>query len=361
LPPIKVSLAAQGPSPIEIRDQVELCFELKSTNSYYLWRFFVLPNSTNPIILGLDWLETTDFVIDLKLKALKLNPNQEVPDNLEEPSPLYLLHNGSIFPNSMARVSVRSKNIESQNCVITSSQIFIKNLPNLVFANNISLITNHTGKTFITNPFPYPIKLRARTAIAVGEPMESPMNVTHIPENSQNGPKEINHISQTPHAPEIDPDIETLQLTDNLSETQKTTLRQLLSRYRKAFAFKPEELGKTHLASHDIDTQNNPPVRQPPYRVSQFERAEISKEVQKMLDLGVIVPSVSPYASPVVLVSKPDGTWRFCIDYRKLNKITKVDVYPMPQMDDALDKLSGLKYASSLDLMSWYYQVPLTP
>jgi hypothetical protein len=191
--------------------------------------------------------------------------------------------------------------------------------------------------------------------------MESIMNVTHIPENSQNGPKDINHISQTPHAPEIDPDIETLQLTDNLSETQKTTLRQLLSRYRKAFAFKPEELGKTHLASHDIDTQNNPPVRQPPYRVSQFERAEISKEVQKMLDLGVIVPSVSPYASPVVLVSKPDGTWRFCIDYRKLNKITKVDVYPMPQMDDALDKLSGLKYASSLDLMSWYYQVPLTP
>jgi hypothetical protein len=87
-PPIKVSLAAQGPSPIEIRDQVELCFELKSTNSYYLWRFLVLPNSTNPIILGLDWLETTDFVIDLKLKALKLNPNPEVPDNLEEPSPL---------------------------------------------------------------------------------------------------------------------------------------------------------------------------------------------------------------------------------------------------------------------------------
>src|SRR5665811_198487 len=112
---------------------------------------------------------------------------------------------------------------------------------------------------------------------------------------------------------------------------------------------------------HYIDTGNNPPVRQPPYRVSYFERQEIKKEVQKMLDLGVIVPSISPYASPVVLVKKPDDTWRFCVGYRRLNKITKVDVYPLPRMDDALDRLSGLKYASSLDLMCGYYQVPLTP
>ena len=79
-----------------------------------------------------------------------------------------------------------------------------------------------------------------------------------------------------------------------------------------------------------------------------------------MLENGVIVPSHSPWASPIVLVAKKDGTTHFCVDYQKLNAITKMDVYPLPRIDDSLDLLSGNSYFSTLDLASGHRQVGMS-
>merc|ERR1712044_80222 len=84
------------------------------------------------------------------------------------------------------------------------------------------------------------------------------------------------------------------------------------------------------------------------------------KEVQKMLKDGVIETSNSPWASPVVLVRKKDNTLRYCIDYRKLNAVTRKDSYPLPRIDDSLDSLGKAKYFSTLDLASGYWQIGLT-
>ncbi len=84
------------------------------------------------------------------------------------------------------------------------------------------------------------------------------------------------------------------------------------------------------------------------------------EEVQKMLDRGVIEPCQSSWASSVVLVTKKDGTTRFCIDYHKLNDVTKKDAYPLPRIDDTLDALCGSMYFSTLDLYSGYWQVEWT-
>ena len=78
-----------------------------------------------------------------------------------------------------------------------------------------------------------------------------------------------------------------------------------------------------------------------------------------MLELGIVRPSKSPWASPVVVVPKPDGTIRFCIDYRKLNNITKMDAYPIPRMDQMLEKVAQARYISTLDITKGYWQIPL--
>ncbi|GFV37801.1 hypothetical protein TNCV_3040591 [Trichonephila clavipes] len=78
-----------------------------------------------------------------------------------------------------------------------------------------------------------------------------------------------------------------------------------------------------------------------------------------MLDEGIVQPSESPWSSPVVLVRKKDGSWRFCVDYRKLNSVTKKDVYPLPRIDDTLDCLKSAKFFSSMDLRSGYCQIEI--
>ena len=82
--------------------------------------------------------------------------------------------------------------------------------------------------------------------------------------------------------------------------------------------------------------------------------------VDEMLDQQVVEASNSPWASPIVLVKKKDGTTRFCVDYRKLNDITKKDAYPLPRVDDCLASLNGAKYFSTMDLTSGYWHVGLT-
>ena len=88
-------------------------------------------------------------------------------------------------------------------------------------------------------------------------------------------------------------------------------------------------------------------------------RQEVDKQVGEMLDSGVIRPSKSPWASPIVLVKKKDGAWRFCVDFRKLNDVTLKDSFPLPQINGLLDTLTGQRYFTTLDLASGYWQVPM--
>ncbi len=90
-----------------------------------------------------------------------------------------------------------------------------------------------------------------------------------------------------------------------------------------------------------------------------MHRDKVATMITEMRERGIIRPSNSPWASPVVLVPKKDGQLRFCVDYRWLNSVTRKDVYPLPRIDDILDTLGKAKYFTSLDLASGYWQVEL--
>ena len=105
---------------------------------------------------------------------------------------------------------------------------------------------------------------------------------------------------------------------------------------------------------------NSVPPKRPMFRYSPAELKEMQTQVQDLLQQGLVQKSTSPYGSPVLFVKKKDGTLRMCIDFRGLNKITIPNRYPLPRIDDLLDRLQGAKIFSSLDLLSAYHQIRLT-
>ena len=114
-------------------------------------------------------------------------------------------------------------------------------------------------------------------------------------------------------------------------------------------------MGHTDQVKHSIATTGRP-IRQPRRRIPEALRKPVDTETQLMLDQGVIRESSSPWSSPIVMVRKKDGSWRFCIDYRQLNSVTHRDAYPIPRIDDIL---AGSKYFTTLDLPSGYWQVEM--
>ena len=127
------------------------------------------------------------------------------------------------------------------------------------------------------------------------------------------------------------------------------------------FAFSDDQLGRTSLVQHTIDTGDAVPIKQRPYRTTPENKQEIDRQVNDMLERGIIPESVSPWSSPVVIVKKKNGEMRFCIDFRSINKITKKDSFPMPLVAETLDALSGTHYFTTLDLKSGYWQIELDP
>lgn len=139
-------------------------------------------------------------------------------------------------------------------------------------------------------------------------------------------------------------------------------LKELLGDYDDIFE-EPTTL-PPHRVNHDHKIplmEGSNPVNQRPYRYALYQKTEIDKLVQNLLDAGTIKNSSSPYASPVVLVKKKDNTWRLCVDYRNLNSMTIKDRFPIPLIEDLMDELGGSSVYSKIDLRAGYHQVRMDP
>lgn len=145
----------------------------------------------------------------------------------------------------------------------------------------------------------------------------------------------------------------------DILEQDKLKLLNLINQYRDCFATSLSELGRTELEKMKIELNDDQPIVYRPYRLSQQERREVQDMVDELSKNGIVRESTSPFASPIILVRKKTGDKRLCVDYRALNRKTIKQHYPLPCMEDQMNRLSGCNYYCTLDLANGYYQIEL--
>ena len=145
----------------------------------------------------------------------------------------------------------------------------------------------------------------------------------------------------------------------HLSPCDLSALRSLLQQYHDVFVLLPDDAGYCDLSPHRINTGTAYPIKQQARRLPFHQRQSLQSLIDDLLSKGIIRASSSPWAAPIVLVKKPDNSFRLCVDYRKLNAVTVPDAYPLPRISDTLDSFSGCSVFSTLDLATGYWQLAM--
>ncbi|KAJ8019153.1 hypothetical protein HOLleu_42443 [Holothuria leucospilota] len=145
-----------------------------------------------------------------------------------------------------------------------------------------------------------------------------------------------------------------VNVSEELDEKQTEHIMTTLKQFCDVLTDLP---GLTDLVEHTVHLTTAEPVRSKAYPEPYAMRETIKSEIDTMLQMGIIEPSESPYASPIVIVKKQDGSIRFCIDFRKLNRVTVIDPEPIPNVDELLIRISNAKWFTKLDLTKGYWQI----
>lgn len=318
--------------------------------------FRVIIGLRRRVILGNDLLSKMHLIIDPHCEQLALSGDEVVPIRVRVPQesvqPVRLTKDVKIPANSITRASVRLTGNEG-----AMGTFIIETTRPIYWQTGVYVRTGATWNPSqfslveLVNPSPVERLLHRGATIAQLECAQDIPELLHVEAvgDSTDGLNEIRkQIDQLDLSKDTD-----------LTLEQQQIVREFLRVNADIFAKNPKSPGTNLKVRHHIDTGNHPSIKQRPFRISPKEQEIIHKEVGEMLQNGIIRSSRSPWASPVVLVMKKDGSIRFCVDYRKLNQITKKDVYPLPRIDDMLDTMANMHYYTSIDLASGYWQVEL--
>ena len=322
---------------------------------------------TDECILGLDFLEKFDCQICLKDRVLVMG-NQQIP----------LTCSSSDVPQCYRIIAKESCTVEPWTEAIVPGQVINKghgrwgvvgddtNSNHLKFGLLVGRclvdLGNDTVPVRVLNPSAQEYRVAKGTDLSSCEQVVSVLSVQDGEDHR--APSNLNTKAVRKSTRDLLPshlkDLIT-KSTERLEREQQDKALELLMRFSDVFSQNSEDLGRTNLVQHRITTGEAAPIRQPPRRLPLSQREEAKTQVEKLLKHGIIEESSSPWASPIVLVQKKDGSFRFCVDYRKLNSVTKKDSYPLPRIDNSLETLADSKWFSTLDLRSGYWQVGVDP
>ncbi len=326
-------------------------------NVYLNVSLHILHHIQPAIILGKDFLTQYSACIDFGRCCLKLQKAQMFAE-----CPF------TVPPNSESIVIARVRaNVPQGVAGITGQNRVLRSL-NLL-GSRVLTQTRGNGEVHVRlyNPTEYPITVKQRTSLGHIDWLSSEDKVCAL--DSSLAAINSLEISTQPAAAQVHTELpaelkDKINLSQcSLTDLEKQDLIYILHEYKDVFATSMDDLtGCTVGIEHEIITDNNaPPVRCRPYRINPTERKTVDQTVQELKQARIITESNSPWASPIVLVRKSDGTLRTTCDFRKLNALTKFSAYSMPPIQECLDSLGQQqpKIFSTFDCFSGYFQIPL--
>jgi hypothetical protein len=338
-------------SPIQVKGTTTIHITL---NGHILQISVVVVHNLNEdAILGLDFLSNHHCIIDTSKNLLHFQKNNfSVPlqseQNIEPSISAAHLVTTTVVPPKSEMEVLAYMNHPSSNTWLAEN-----NLQNgVTVARALVKPMNAHIVLRLLNVTEEAVTIHKNTKLAVLEnlPDTSVSAIDAVPE------KHTNHVTTCNSSNHLR-FRKVIEEADGLTNEQRSRLVSLLTAYADIFAGDNTDLGRTSKIQHSIHTGDAPPIRQPPRRIPVHQRQQVTELVDDRLKNDIIERSTSPWSSPIVLVRKKDGSMRFCVDYRKINSITKKDAYPIPRIDDTLDTLAGSIWFTTLDLLTGYWQI----
>ena len=329
-------------------------------------------------LLGADFLRKSKAVLDVKNKSLRIGENvvqlEEGEDEVvgailpieytfpekNEICQAILNQNVTITAQSQQIVlaQLKGKRIKSNSCYVFKNKKVGKTP--LFVASSLDQIaeTTNTVMLLLINPSPQDIVLKKGMCVTQAEPSPNYQEIEYDPEEKDelaapnvlaNVEKSTRNVPITGEMIEVDKDM----------ESYRGDLLRLLNQYRENISLPGEAPGRTNVMRHVIRLSTEKPLYTPQYRVPMVHQKPLDDVIDDMLKEGVIRESKSPYNSPIVVVPKPDGSIRPCVDFRNINRHVIPDRFPLPILGEILQSLSGNDLFSTIDCQSGFWQIEL--